>query len=171
MNHKVATAMALSLLLGSAGLGWAQQKSLDRSRIAVILPFESEVARPGGLPEATRTAVIQILKDEKLFAGVLTPEETKDKDKATMVEISAKLVEFSPGNRAARVLVGMGSGRASARFDFVIKDAGTGDVLWKNSIKKKASVWSNSASSSAQRMELPDQIGETLVKQLRGKNY
>lgn len=159
----------LSFFLVSACFGQVAKTKIDTSKIAVILPFESAVDKTGGLPQATRTAVIQVLKDAKIFADVLTPEEAKDKNKAALVEIGAKLVEFTSGNRAARVLVGMGSGRASARFEFTLKDPATGNVLWQNSVKKKASVWSNSASSVAQRLELPEQIAETLVKNLKSK--
>ena len=170
-GHGVAFVISilLSLFLGSVCFGQVAQNKIDTSKIAVVLPFESTVSKAGGLPEATRTAVIQLLKDEKIFAGVLTPEEAKDKDKATLVEISAKLVEFAPGNMAARVLVGMGSGRSSAAYDFTIRDSATGNVFWQNHIKEKASVWSNSASSAVQRLELPEKIAKTLVKRLQGK--
>jgi hypothetical protein len=159
----------ISLPLGSACFGQAAKNKIDASKIAVVLPFESTLEKTRGFPEVTRTAVIAVLKDEKIFADVLTPETAKDKDKATLVEISAKLVQFAPGNMAARVLVGMGSGRSSASYDFTVKDSTTGNVLWQNRIKEKASVWSNSASSSAQRGELPDKIAETFAKLLKGK--
>ena len=102
-----------------------------------------------------------------MFSAVLTPEEAQDKDKAALVEISAKLTDFGGGNMAARVMVGMGSGRAHAGYDFTIKDSATGNVIWEQRIKGVASVWSNSASSSAQRMELPERVAKSLVTTLK----
>ncbi len=159
----------LSLFLGSVCFGQVANNKIDTSKIAVVLPFETALEKTRGFPDATRAAVIVVLKDENVFPGVLTPEEAKDKDKATLVEISAKLTQFAAGNMATRVLVGMGSGRSSATIEFTIKDSATGKVLWKNSIKEKASVWSNNASSASQRGELPEKIAATLVKLLQGK--
>jgi hypothetical protein len=65
------------------------------------------------------------------------------------------------------MMVGLGSGRASAAFDFELKNTESGKVVWKRTIKEKASVWSNSASSSAQRSELPEKIAQTLIKELQ----
>lgn len=169
MACSLGVGILLSFFLGSVCFGQVTKTKIDTSKTAVVLPFETAVEKTRGFPDATRAAVIAVLKDEKLFAGVLTPEEAKDKDKATLVEISAKLVQFAAGSMATRVLVGMGSGRSSATYDFTIKDSATGNVLWQNRIKEKASVWSNNSSSSAQRGELPEKIAVTLVKLLQGK--
>ena len=118
------------------------------------------------MPEATRTAVIQFLKDDNLFAAVVSPEDAKGRDKGSLLEIEAKLVDFAAGNMATRAVVGMGSGRAHAGFDFNLKDSATGATLWRGTIKEKASFWSNSASSVAQRAELPEKIAKALVKEL-----
>ena len=76
-------------------------------------------------------------------------------------------MDFAPGNMAARAIVGLGSGRAHAGFEFIVKDAQTGTALWQKTIKETASFWSNSASSAAQRLELPEKIAKTLVKELK----
>ena len=146
-------------LLAFAGLAQAQ---VDLSKAVTVLPFESAVQGAGGLPEATRTAVIQFLKDAKVFAGVFTPEAAKDNGG---LELRATLADFAPGNMATRVMVGLGTGRAHAGFDFTVMDSGR--MVWQKRIKETASFWSNSASSVSQRQELPEKIAKTLVKELQ----
>jgi hypothetical protein len=168
MDQNVRTTIGIifvAMLAGGACVGQTKN-ALDLSKTAVILPFESEVKKASGLPDATRTAIIQFLKDESMFAAVLTPDEAKEKDKTTLIEFSAKLIDFASGNMATRIVVGLGAGRAHAGFDFTAKDAATGNVLWEKTIKEKASFWSNSASSVAQRMELPEKIAKTFVKEI-----
>ena len=157
----------LTLALAAAANGQQIKNKIDTSKSAVILPFETSVKGAVGLPDATRTAVIQFLKDEGLFSALLTPEEAKDKDKAALVEISAKLVDFAAGNMATRAIVGLGAGRAHAGFDFTVKDAATGTILWQGQIKETASFWSNAASSVSQRAELPEKIAKSLLKELK----
>jgi hypothetical protein len=139
----------------------------DLSRAALILPFESAVkgADAAGLPDATRTAVIQILKGNRMFSALLSPEEAAGKK--TLVEISAELVDFAPGKLATRVVIGLGTGRAHAGFNFIVKDSATGKVVWQKTIKEAASFWSNSASSSAQRSELPEKVAKSFVEELQ----
>jgi len=66
-----------------------------------------------------------------------------------------------------RGIVGFGAGRAHAGFAFTVKDSKTGKVLWKKTIKETASFWSNSASSSAQRSELPEKVAKSFVEELQ----
>ena len=84
-----------------------------------------------------------------------------------MVEIDATLVDFAPGNMAARAIVGMGNGRAHAGFEFTVKDSATGNAIWQGRIKETASFWSNAASSVSQRAELPEKVAKSLVKELK----
>jgi hypothetical protein len=167
-NTVFAGMLVTTLLCGVSSGGGAAKPKMDFAKAAVILPFESTLnkAAASGLPDATRSAVVAYLKEAALFSAVLTQEEAKDRDKATLVEVSAKLVDFAPGNMAARALVGMGSGRAHAGYDFTIKDS-TGAVIWEQRIKGVASVWSNDAPSSAQRGELPERVAKAFVSTLK----
>jgi hypothetical protein len=122
-------------------------------------------ADAASLPDATRAAVIQVLKTNRMFSALLGPEEAAGKQ--SMVDISAELVDFSPGNMAERLAIGLGTGRAHAGFLFTVKDSATGKVLWKKTIKETASFWSNSASSSAQRSELPEKVAKAFVEELQ----
>jgi len=161
---RILTILVSAILFGS--LCGSAAAAAEKNQTIVVVPFESTVKGAAGLPEATRTAVIQMIKDEQLFAAVFTPEEAKDKDKTTIVELSAKLVDFDAGNAAKRVLVGFGGGRAHAGFEFVIKDS-KGEV-WKKTIKSTASFWFNgTTSSAAERAELPEGVAKKLVEELK----
>jgi hypothetical protein len=158
----------IALLL--AGVCYAQQskKGVDLSKIGVVVPFESAVQGAPRLPEATRAAVIQTLKDSGTFAAVLTPEEAKDK--ATLIEISARVVDFAAGNAAKRLMVGFGSGRAHAGFEFTPKDPVTGETVWQKTIKQTARLaFSAYSSSSAERAELPEKLAKKLVQELKAQ--
>lgn len=159
----VIVAAAFSL---SAEMAYGQ---VDHTKAAVVLPFESSVKGNPGFLEQARTTVIAFLKEDKTFASVLDPADAAGKDKASMMELHARLVEFKAGNMATRAVVGLGSGRASAALEFSLTDAQSGKVVWNKTIKEKASVWSNSASSTAQRLELPEKIAKTLINELHGK--
>jgi hypothetical protein len=87
-----------------------------------------------------------------------------------LVEIGARLVDFAPGNAAKRLMVGFGSGRAHAEFEFTLKDPTSGDTVWKKKIKQTASFWFNSTTSSAaERSELPDGVAKKLVEELKSQ--
>src|SRR5262249_3971972 len=70
----------------------------DLSRAARIKTFESSVteADAANLPDATRAAVIQILKNNRMFSALVGPDEAAGNQ--TLVEISAELIDFAPGN-------------------------------------------------------------------------
>ena len=167
------TIVTLSIVFTSVLMGICiaqSRKSAEKAQTVVVLPFESAVKGASTLSDATRSAVIQMLKEEKLFEAVLTPEEAKDKDKANIVELGARLVDFEPGNAAKRLLVGLGTGRAHAGFEFSMKDS-TGQV-WKKTVKSTASFWFNGYTSSAtERAELPDGVAKKLIDELKKRNH
>ena len=170
MPRRISTTMRMVMLVlfwGNLGISENVKNQIDLSKTAVILPFKASVKGAFSLPDATRTAVIQCLKDEGVFFAVLTPEEAKDKDPSAFVEISATLGDFGPGNKATRMAVGLGSGRAHAGFDFTVRDSVAGTVLWRKHINETASFWSNSESSVAQRAELPEKVAKSLVKEIK----
>jgi len=162
------TVTTVGLLLATVCVAEHSKKGVDLSKAVIVQPFEAGVKGAVGLPDATRSAIIQHRKDEGVFSSALTPEEAKEKDKATFVELSGKLVDFEQGNAAKRMMVGFGSGRAHAGFEFTVKDATTGDVLWHKTIKQTASFWFNgTTSSAAERAELPEGLAKKFVEELK----
>jgi hypothetical protein len=136
-----------------------------KDKNVVVLPFESAVEVKPGFLDAARASVVAYLKDGKVFASVTAVD--KAEAKANALEFAAKLLDFNAGSMATRVMVGLGTGRASAKFEFTLKESESGKIVWKKAIQEKANYWSNSASSAAQRQELPDKIAETLLKELK----
>ena len=68
------------------------------------------------------------------------------------------------GRREA--VVGLGAGRASARFEFTMTDTRKGQVIWRKTIQATAAFFGSSGSSHGQRQELPERIAERLLKEL-----
>ena len=171
------TVLTLTFLLGGAWLAHAGTKVLDAYKTVVVDPFESSAKGAGGLPEAVRSSVIQALKDGGVFMETLTPEEAKakqnqnqgqnEKGNTGVLKLQGRLVDFNPGNAAKRLMVGLGTGRAHATFEFTLKDASSGEVVWQKTVKQTASFWFNgTTSSAAERGELPEGVAKKLVQEL-----
>ena len=162
MKRTALRVVALAFLFGSVCTGQGGKKD----QTLVVMPFEKAVKGAAGFPEATRTVVIETMKDEALFGAVLTPEEAAAKGITDALELTAKLIDFEAGSAAKRLLVGFGSGRAHAVFEFSLKDS-KGEI-WKKTIKSTASFWFNGSTSSAtERSELPEGIAKELAKELK----
>jgi uncharacterized protein DUF4410 len=140
--------------------------SVDRSKSIVIKQFTASVKGAAGLPEAVRSAVIQTMTDDATFKSIVKEEEAKDAPADYVLE--GVLVNFEAGNAAKRLMVGFGSGRSHAVFEFSIKDKSSGNVVWKKTIKQTASFWFNgTTSSAAERAELPDGLAKKLVEEIK----
>jgi hypothetical protein len=166
MQKRLALLVFVSLLVFPAISVNAHAKSVDLSKPIMVKSFTANVKGAAGLPEAVRGAVVQTMKDDGAFKSVLKEEEAKDAPADYILE--GQLVNFEAGNAAKRLMVGFGSGRSHAIFDFVVKEASTGQVVWQKSIKQTASFWFNgTTSSAAERAELPDGLAKKLVEELK----
>lgn len=140
--------------------------SVDISKSIMVKQFTASVKGAAGLPEAVRSAIVQTMTDDGTFKSVVKEEEAKDAPADYVLE--GVLVNFEAGNAAKRLMVGFGSGRSHAVFEFSIKESSTGNVVWKKSIKQTASFWFNgTTSSAAERAELPDGLAKKLVEELK----
>jgi uncharacterized protein DUF4410 len=166
MRSRLALLHLASLFLLVAICIDANANSVDPSKPVVVKQFTASVKGAAGLPEAVRGAVIQTLKDDGTFKSVLKEEEAKDAPANYVLE--GQLVDFDPGNAAKRLVIGLGSGRSHATFDFVVKEVSTGQVVWQKQIKQTASFWFNgTTSSAAERAELPDGLAKKLMEELK----
>jgi len=166
--------MVMFLLLLSGITAHAGKKPLDSYRGLVVEAFDSSVKGAIGLPKAVRDACLQAIKEEGLFTEVASAEEEKAKTaeqqpaKEGVLRLSGQLVDFEPGNAAKRLMVGFGSGRAHAAFDFALRDPATGQIVWQKKLKQTASFWFNgTTSSAAERGELPEGLAKKLVEELK----
>jgi len=166
--------MLLLLLLSQPYQALAGEKPLDGYKSLVVERFDSSVKGAIGLPDAVRSACVQAIKEDGLFSEVTTAEEEAAKagateaGKAGLLRLSAQLVDFEPGNAAKRLMVGFGSGRAHAGFEFTLRDPATNQIVWQKRLKQTASFWFNgTTSSAAERGELPEALAKKLVEELK----
>jgi uncharacterized protein DUF4410 len=166
--------MVLVFVIGLGFQAHAGKKALDDYTNVVVERFESSVKGAIGLPDAVRGACVQAIKEDVVFSEVVTTEEDKSKNgenapvKTAVLRLSGHLVDFDPGNAAKRMMVGFGTGRAHASFDFTLRDPATGRVVWQKRVKQTASFWFNgTTSSAAERGELPEGLAKKLVGELK----
>jgi uncharacterized protein DUF4410 len=169
---KLMYAVMYLVILANATWAMADKRSLHSYNSVVVQPFETAVEGTFGLPEATRSAVIQAVKEGNFFPAVLTPEQSNagegSEQKVPSLKLEGRLLDFAGGNAAKRLMVGFGSGRAHATFLFQLKDAASGEIVWEKKVKQTASFWFNSTTSSAaERAELPEGLAKQLSKELK----
>jgi hypothetical protein len=136
--------------------GEKQKSKIDFTKAAVVLPLEYSVAEAASSPlaETMQKNIIACLKEAALFSAVLTPEEAKDKDKATLIEITGKWEDF-------RTTAGiLGFGPECNVLDITIRDSATGNMLWKKRFKVIVP-------SAFQRSALPETAAKELVQELK----
>lgn len=153
--------MILLALLAVAVSGQVAQR-----REAVVAPFTAEVQVTPGFLDAMRTTVVAFLREHRRGKGQFDSVLTERTAGFDGVEIDARLVKFKPGNAAVRAVVGLGAGRASARFEFTMTETKSGRVIWRKTIQATAAYFGSSGSSHGQRQELPERIAERLMKEL-----
>jgi uncharacterized protein DUF4410 len=169
MRQRLALLLSSSLLAFFATSVYAGNKSVDLSKPIIVKAFTAKVKGAAGLPEAVRGAVVQTMRDDGEFTSVLKEDDAEAKTAPQPnFTLEGELVDFEAGNAAKRLMVGFGSGRSHARFDFSLKNSSTGEVVWQKSIKQTASFWFNgTTSSAAERAELPDGLAKQLVNELK----
>ena len=166
--------MLLLLLMAGTYQARAGKKPLDGAKELVVERFDSSIKGAIGLPDAVRNACVQAVKESDLFTEVITAEEEtakaseKDSAKQGGLRLTGQLVDFEAGNAAKRLMVGFGSGRAHAGFEFALRDPATGEIVWHKKVKQTASFWFNGTTSSAEeRAELPEGLAKKLVEELK----
>jgi len=169
MRHSLGLLVFSFLLVNCAVPVYGSNKSLDLSQPIIVKSFTAKVKGAAGLPEAVRGAVVQTMRDDGAFKNVLTEADaTASSAPQPNYILEGELVDFAAGNAAKRLMVGLGSGRSHARFEFSLKNSSTGEVVWQKSIKQTASFWFNgTTSSAAERAELPDGLAKQLVNELK----
>lgn len=135
-------------------------------RAVEVRPLTAEVEVTPGFLDATRATVVSFLREHKQGRAAFDTVLTERPAGFDGLELGGRLVAFKPGNAAVRAVVGLGSGRASARFEFVLTDMASGKVVWRGTVKAVAAFFGSSGSSHGQRQELPERVAERLVRQL-----
>jgi Domain of unknown function (DUF4410) len=89
-------------------------------------------------------------KQGKKFAVVTEPPSTGDR----LFVLDCEILEWRPGNAAKRILVGMGSGRESAKIRYSVTNA-AGKKIFEHQDTIRAEFWGNAYASSVGQLAHP----------------
>lgn len=96
-----------------------------------------ELERAGKIPEDALDAIQHALVGVATRSGGFTSVRKSDASAAPaegVVVLSGRITDFKPGNRTARLLVGMGAGAQKFEAECLLTDKATGKVLGKTTI-------------------------------------
>jgi hypothetical protein len=137
--------LVASLLVGAAAS--AQEKpTLQVNAVKTA----ADIAWPydGKQLQAQLAAELQT-KQGKKFAVVTEPPGT-----GRYFVLNCEVLEWHPGNAAKRILVGMGSGRESAKIRYSVADAG-GKTVFQHEDTIRAEFWGNAYAGSVGQLAHP----------------
>jgi hypothetical protein len=168
MRRLIILSLGIMMLarINDGALAGESKTRIDFSKTAVVMPFESSlIAASSVIPETTQKYVISLLKEAALFPEVLTSKEAKNRDKATLIEITGRLEDYSSG-RTTRGILFSSYRPAYAEFSITIKDSATGTVLWERCINAEEASF---ASSKSRISEPSKNVARKFVKELQAE--
>ena len=100
-------------------------------------------------------------KDGKRFDVVLEAPASQ----AKTYTLDGEVAEWHPGNRAKRLVVGMGSGRETAKIHYWLTDA-SGKKVFEHTDTIRAAFWGNGYADSVGQLAQPfaDKIADRLAE-------
>jgi hypothetical protein len=101
------------------------------------------------------------IKDSQYFDVVAeAPKEASGK----VLTLDGEVLEWRPGNRAKRMMVGMGSGRETAKIHYWLTDAATGKKVFEHTDTIRQAFWGNAYADSVGQLAQPfaDKIADRL---------
>jgi hypothetical protein len=99
---------------------------------------------------ATETAAELQRKNAKQFAVLSDASATQPH----VFTLEGEVLEWHPGNRATRILVGMGSGRETANIHYWLVDE-NGKKVFDHTDTIRAAFWGNEYAASVGQLALP----------------
>ena len=110
---------------------------------------------------AAQTAAELQRKDGKRFDVAEEPSSVQ----AKTYTLDCQVTEWHPGNRAKRLVVGMGSGRETAKIHYWLTDA-TGKKVFDHTDTIRAAFWGNGYADSVGQLAQPfaDKIADRLAE-------
>ena len=101
------------------------------------------------------------IKDGQSFDVVTeAPKEAAGK----LFTLDGEILEWHAGNKAARMMVGMGSGRETAKIHYWLTDAASGKKVFEHTDTIRQAFWGNAYASSVGQLAQPfaDKIADRL---------
>jgi hypothetical protein len=174
----------LALVLASAftqqsGIAAAPQEPAQPTVAAATAPASAPTPAPATTPVATSTKRVIVVSAFTTVKEVAWPYDMKELQRQTVAEMTAKagteydvmaedaatlqghvytlsgeVVSWHPGNRAKRMLVGMGSGRETADIHYWLTDE-KGKKVFDNKDTIRAEFWGNAYAGSVGELAHP----------------
>jgi len=101
------------------------------------------------------------IKDGEFFEVVTeAPKDTNGK----VLVLDGEILEWHAGNRAKRLMVGMGSGRETAKIHYWLTDQASGKKVFEHTDTIRQAFWGNAYASSVGQLAQPfaDKIADRL---------
>ncbi len=174
----------LALVLASAftqqsGIAAAPQEPAQPTVAAATAPASAPTPAPATTPVAISTKRVIVVSAFTTVKEVAWPYDMKELQRQTVAEMTAKagteydvmaedpatlqghvytlggeVVSWHPGNRAKRMLVGMGSGRETADIHYWLTDE-KGKKVFDNKDTIRAEFWGNAYAGSVGELAHP----------------
>jgi hypothetical protein len=108
-----------------------------------------------------QTVTELVTKDGQYFA--VLPDPPKEANGA-LYKLQGEILEWHAGNRAKRMLVGVGSGRETAKIHYWLTDASSGKRVFDHTDTIRQAFWGNAYANSVGQLAQPfaDKIAERL---------
>jgi hypothetical protein len=156
MSHKLFPLILAVLLVGGIARGQATKASL------VVQPFT--IAPGVNWPYDMKQLQIQTVTELKIKDGEHFDVVTDASGNGTQTYVlSGQVLEWHPGNRATRLMVGMGSGRETAKIHYWLTDK-DGKKVFDHTDTIRQAFWGNAYANSVGELAQPfaDKIAERL---------
>jgi len=141
--------LAFLLALVAAPL-WAQGKP---SLVVNVFTLANGVNWPYELSQLQLQTITELkIKDGQVFDVI--SEVPKEKTGKVYV-LSGEVLEWHAGNRAARMMVGMGSGRETAKIHYWLTDTETGKKVFEHEDTIRQAFWGNAYANSVGQLAQP----------------
>ena len=134
------TTLFFATILIAGGQKQVGSKPLSAYSSIVVSNFEIDKTSatedfPKGLEKLMQSRAAKDLREKKIFAEVVDGSDTPaaadaGKESASkQVILSANVVSYDKGNRAARAWVGFGAGESRIKMRYTLRDAATNSVV------------------------------------------
>lgn len=143
-------------------------KKAPPAYIVEVMPFEVKegVDLPIDFGSKFSAQLVHELQKTKKFKEIVSAGETPTDAHAPAMRLTGVILEFRPGSRAKRYLVGLGSGAAVAVAHFRFVDRASGDVKFDGDLEAKMKGGAFGGSASGTASELAREFAK-IIKQQR----
>ena len=135
-----------------------------------VAPGAATEKWPAGQEVFIQKSTVERLKKERLFADVVDGSTAASAPEPAY-ELTGQVVQFDPGNRAARYAVGFGAGKTKLRVAFTLKDK-SGKELFKSEAYGAFSgaIAFVGGDKNQAAVEAAGDVVDRLIKDLKKKN-